>query len=406
MTSVESQTYSGGAWSALTTVATYYYDANGARARTVEGSVTNNFVYQGIDTMCQFGSDGKTNKYVYAAGQLELRTCSASESYAYITDALGSTRFVLKNGIKDATNTVFSAVSYKPFGSVYSTTGSDRITYAGETIDSPTGLVYLSARYMDPSTGRFYALDPELGSLSSPQTLNRYVYCANSPLIHTDPTGRFLNLIAGAVGAVVGGVIGGVVAYVATGGDLQATGAAMLGGMVAGGLAGLTMGVSLIPTVGALGNAMAIGAVAGAAGGAVEKGLLAGARSNWDIGKMAEGAASGAIIGGATGFLGGAASTKLLNVMKIVPKGTGAYTNLVPRAESVLSNTAGYATKEGITEGVQRMPTTTAHSLAVAVTAGGLVTFGKTVNSIVVGPSVSAFTSWYYQGVQRAWRAG
>lgn len=56
-------------------------------------------------------------------------------------------------------------------------------------VDSPTGLVYLFARYYDPNIGRFYAPDPRLGHLSAPQTLNRYVYCVNNPMTFTDPTG-------------------------------------------------------------------------------------------------------------------------------------------------------------------------------------------------------------------------
>jgi RHS repeat-associated protein len=88
---------------------------------------------------------------------------------------LGSSRFVLKNGNKDASNTVFSAVTYQPFGTAMTTSGSDSTTFAGEITDSPTGLVYLSARYYDPTIGRFCALDPELGHLSVPQTLNRWI---------------------------------------------------------------------------------------------------------------------------------------------------------------------------------------------------------------------------------------
>ena len=285
MISVESQTYSGGSWSALTTVGAYYYDANGARARTVEGSTTNNFVYQGIDTMCQFSSDGKTNKYVYAAGQLQLRTCSAAESYAYITDALGSTRFVLKNGNKDATNTVFSAVTYKPFGGAVTTTGSDRITYAGETTDSPTGLVYLSARYMDPAIGRFYALDPELGSLSMPQTLNRYVYCANSPLIHTDPTGRFWNIVAG---AIAGTIIGTAVA-IASGGDLNQIAASAAAGFVGGAITGATFGLAAAAATipGAVGI-LAVGGAASSVAGDVVSNAIQGRENDW--GKIAENA--------------------------------------------------------------------------------------------------------------------
>lgn len=105
----------------------------------------------------------------------------------YIDDALGSTRRVFKNG--DSTQCTFSATCYLPFGKAIVTSGSDKVTFAGEIQDSPTGLFYLSARYYDPELGRFDALDLELGSLSSPQSLNRYVYCVNNPLIYADPTG-------------------------------------------------------------------------------------------------------------------------------------------------------------------------------------------------------------------------
>jgi len=47
----------------------------------------------------------------------------------------------------------------------------------------PTGLYYLRARMYDPAIGRFLSQDPVLGSLSMPQTLNRYAYVGNDPLI-------------------------------------------------------------------------------------------------------------------------------------------------------------------------------------------------------------------------------
>jgi RHS repeat-associated protein len=188
MTKVVKWTYSGGVWTS-SIVGLYSYDALGERALVFESGNNTAYVCSGTNLMCQFDADGKTNKYIYVAGQLQLRTCSATESYSYVSDALGSSRFVLKNGNKDASNTVFSAVTYQPFGKVVTPSGSDYITFAGEITDSPTGLVYLSARYYDPTIGRFCALDPKLGHLSIPQTLNRYVYCANNPLIHTDPSG-------------------------------------------------------------------------------------------------------------------------------------------------------------------------------------------------------------------------
>jgi len=111
-----------------------------------------------------------------------------------MADALGSVRKVLQNGRPGSAT--FSAVTYKPFGPVVTSTGSDKFTYAGEMLDSSTGLVYLFARYYDPELGRFYALDPELGRVSNPLTLNRYVYCGNNPTKFVDPTGKFWHLAA------------------------------------------------------------------------------------------------------------------------------------------------------------------------------------------------------------------
>jgi RHS repeat-associated protein len=53
--------------------------------------------------------------------------------------------------------------------------------YAGEMLDSATGLYYIGARYMDPELGHWLSLDLQLGKLSMPQTMNRHVYCANNP---------------------------------------------------------------------------------------------------------------------------------------------------------------------------------------------------------------------------------
>jgi RHS repeat-associated protein len=232
MTQAVKWTRSGSAWSS-SIMANYSYDAAGARARTVEGNATTDFVYAGHDALLQVGADGKYVKYVYAGG-LQLRVVAVGETYSYIADALGSTRFVLKNGNKDAANIMFSALTYRPFGGAVTVYSADRITFAGEAQDS-TGLVYLSARYYDPAIGRFYALDPELGRLGMPQTLDRYVYCVNNPLRYTDPSGMFIPLLF--IGAIIAsslffGGANAAIAY-ASGGDV---GSAFAGGLVEGAL--------------------------------------------------------------------------------------------------------------------------------------------------------------------------
>ncbi len=393
MTAVKKQLWTAGAWGTQTTLATYYYDANGARAKTVEGTYTNRTVYNGHDPIYEVSSaDSKGWKYLYLGSKLELRVVSPTEKTSYVCDALGSVRMVLNNG--DFNTPLFSARTYKPFGTPIVSSGTSKVTYASEIRDTPSGLYYLSARYFDPELGRFYGLDPELGSPPNPQTLNRYVYCANSPLIHIDPTGRVLNIFAALVGAAVGAVLGGIATFVLSGGDLQATGAAMFGGMVAGGLAGLTMGASLMPTLGTFGNTLLAGGIAGAAGGATENSLLAGAKSDWDAGKMAEGAAFGAIVGGVTGALTAGATSKILS--RFIPKQESSYMYLKRTIGERLAGlrVRSYSASDGLTEGVQWMSRPTAEYLGEAATVATLQDIGKGVG-LPIGIGIKGFANWY-----------
>ncbi|MBT7928463.1 hypothetical protein HN682_00905 [Candidatus Peregrinibacteria bacterium] len=53
-------------------------------------------------------------------------------------------------------------------------------------------------------TGRFITRDTVTGSIRSPQTMNRYVYCLNNPHKYTDADGKCAEfIIAGTfIGAV------------------------------------------------------------------------------------------------------------------------------------------------------------------------------------------------------------
>ncbi len=63
---------------------------------------------------------------------------------------------------------------YNPFG------------YTGEYTDSESGLVYLRARYYDPSTQQFLTVDPALAS-----TEQAYAYVGGSPTNFVDATGQW-----------------------------------------------------------------------------------------------------------------------------------------------------------------------------------------------------------------------
>jgi len=131
--------------------ASYYYDANGARAKAVEGATTTEYVYSGHDPICDKAGGAYTD-YVYLNGRMKMKTVG-DDTYWYIGDALGSTRLVYKGSVE-----VYSVTTYKPFGIAYGAEGAEKFTYAGEMLDSPSGLFYLCARYCDPNIGGMFVL--------------------------------------------------------------------------------------------------------------------------------------------------------------------------------------------------------------------------------------------------------
>ncbi len=79
-------------------------------------------------------------------------------------------------------------------------------TFTGREWDEDAGLYYYRARYYDASTGRFLQQDPHPGYSEQPNSvINKYSYANNTPIITTDPSGRFAPLIwlAIAVGTAV-----------------------------------------------------------------------------------------------------------------------------------------------------------------------------------------------------------
>ena len=94
----------------------------------------------------------------------------------------------MTNESGDVTDTlVFDA-----FGNETKKTGTSDNSYGfqGEEQDA-TGLYYLRARYMDPSTGTFTSMDTYSGSLSDPMSLHKYMFANSNPVMYSDPSGHF-----------------------------------------------------------------------------------------------------------------------------------------------------------------------------------------------------------------------
>ena len=69
------------------------------------------------------------------------------------------------------------------------TLGTDK-KFTGQCLDQD-GLYFYNARYYDAGIGRFISADSIVPNLANPQSLNRYSYCYNNPLVYTDPTGHW-----------------------------------------------------------------------------------------------------------------------------------------------------------------------------------------------------------------------
>lgn len=165
---------------------TFSYDGAGnRRAKTVSG--TNTRYVLSILGMSQVlmennGSNAVQNYYVYGPTGLLYRIKANNTNQYYHYDFRGST-----TAITNEAQTVTHCYSYDPFGKVLASTEADFNPYRyvgkhGVAYENDK-LVFMRARYYDPSIGRFLSEDPVWN-------LNLYPNANNNPLIMVDPKGE------------------------------------------------------------------------------------------------------------------------------------------------------------------------------------------------------------------------
>lgn len=100
--------------------------------------------------------------------------------YYYVYNAHGDVVMLV-----DETGNIKNTYQYDAWGSIVAQNESikNNHKYAGEYLDNDSGLVYLRARYYEPSIGRFISEDP------ARDDLNWYVYAKNNPVNAIDPSG-------------------------------------------------------------------------------------------------------------------------------------------------------------------------------------------------------------------------
>jgi RHS repeat-associated protein/uncharacterized repeat protein (TIGR01451 family) len=329
---------------------TYSYDPLGRLAARAVNGVTTQFLYTGREIVLDMGSDGTIVDYTNGTSiDDKLRQSSTQTGPLYfLQDHLGSTI-----ALTGADGSVLEREQYEPFG-FSSGSAFTRYGYTGRELDPSTGLLFYRARWYDPQQGRFLSEDPAGLAGGSP---NFYTYGNGDPINARDPSGEFINLVTGLVGAAIGAGVGALATTAGTlifSGRLP-TGAELakgtISGAVTGGLIGLA-GPLAAPlagalgggVVGAIGSGAIIGGVAGAIGGAAGQGAanLIDPCHPGSIGKAALlGGLTGAVAGGAVsgisaGLSSGASTTAedAINSARPTPGAaqptTGAYPNFNP----------------------------------------------------------------------------
>jgi RHS repeat-associated protein len=172
----------------------YQYNADGIRVASIAGAEETRFLIDANRSYAQVLEEytpGGIIKVSYVHGlDLISQNRPAGKSF-YHVDGLGSTR-----ALTDSSGLVTDTYIYDAFGRTIGQVGSTGNVYlfAGEARDLATGLDYLRARWMSPSVGRFYGMDPFEGSLNNPVTLNKFLYGNVNPVNVIDPSGRIGSL--------------------------------------------------------------------------------------------------------------------------------------------------------------------------------------------------------------------
>jgi RHS repeat-associated protein len=165
---------------------TYSYDGDGTRfSRQVGANPATRYVGDISGGLVATIDDG-TRKYVYGHG-IAFSVAGTVVEVIH-ADRLGSAR-VLTNSSGLPTSSYRS----DEWGLEIATSGAStqQLRFTGEPRDA-TGLIYLRARYYDPSLARFATRDTWPGSVLTPQMQNRYSYAGNNPATYSDPSGHCL----------------------------------------------------------------------------------------------------------------------------------------------------------------------------------------------------------------------
>jgi RHS repeat-associated protein len=171
-----------------TTTTSLAYDGSGTRVAKTVGTTSTYYVSDQCELTKVGSNPATTTLYIFGGNQRVAQVVGGAVSYFY-KDHLGSSSV-----ITDSTGAVVETAIYEPFGTMRAHTppgtGTSNYKFTDQELDAENGLYNYDARLYDPVIGRFISADTVVPIYNDPQSLNRYTYTRNNPLIYIDPAGH------------------------------------------------------------------------------------------------------------------------------------------------------------------------------------------------------------------------
>jgi len=160
----------------------FLYDGEGKRAKKEGPAGTTYYLSNEFEII-----NGIATRYIFA-GNLRIAKVTDGIITYFHKDHLGSSTVMT-----DTSGIALETGGYFPYGMGRENPGITLSNYkfTDQELDTESGLYNYDARLYDPVIGRFISPDSIVPRPFDPQSLNRYSYCRNNPLIFTDPTGHY-----------------------------------------------------------------------------------------------------------------------------------------------------------------------------------------------------------------------
>jgi len=156
------------------------YDAFGSQVELQNGSTNTEF----IPRFAAMNGQSQLYAFVPLPGGAKVKYGASSIAGYFVPDWQGSFR------ISSLSTKAYNySVAFAPFGERYSVKNGSLYWFAENPDQTVTDEYDADNRKLHSSQGRWISPDPMNGSLSDPQSFNKYAYVGNNPMSFTDPSG-------------------------------------------------------------------------------------------------------------------------------------------------------------------------------------------------------------------------